>query len=262
MIASDTRDSRVSGLLLAGAMALSLCCPACALVSQPDAVVSEQGDDAAPIPDEGGDEAEPADDSETQLEQESVPSAQTPPPPADAVAGAAAGGDERVAQPLPGVASAETPAAAVTTRPGAKDAGVQQRETAGRPTPTPDAAAKERAAAEAAPPAKAVALAPEPVVAPPPEPAFGVDELIKGLQQTEAIGVFTKLAIRSEALDLVEMVKSYRRSAAGVTLARLRSGFDGLLLKILALLDRDPELSRAIYQAREQLWTSLLEVNT
>lgn len=92
--------------------------------------------------------------------------------------------------------------------------------------------------------------------------SFGVDELIRRLKHSEAIGVFTKLAIRSEALDLVDMVGRYRQHMAGITLPRLRTGFDGLLLKILALLDNDPELAQAIYQAKEQLWQSLLEVKT
>ena len=100
-----------------------------------------------------------------------------------------------------------------------------------------------------------------------PEPAiaetgadFGVEDLVERVKQTDAIGVFTKLAIRSEALDLIDMVKRHRQNAAGFTLARLRSGFDGLLLKVLALLDGDPGLAQVIYQAREQLWQSLLEV--
>ncbi len=87
---------------------------------------------------------------------------------------------------------------------------------------------------------------------------FDMDVLIERLKQTDAIGVFTKLAIRSDALDMMAMVKAYRRHLAKYSLKELRARFNGLLLKVLALLNDDPKLSRDIYLARECIWKSLL----
>jgi len=81
------------------------------------------------------------------------------------------------------------------------------------------------------------------------------------LKQTDAIGFFTKLAIRNDILDLMDNIKRYRKQALlNVKMKEIRSRFDGLLLKIIALLDHDPELSRDLYVGRESIWESLLEV--
>jgi len=89
---------------------------------------------------------------------------------------------------------------------------------------------------------------------------FDMDALIERLKASQAIGVFTKLALRSDALDLMDMVKSYRRDNKRMKLDEIRARFDGLLLKVLALLDDDPVLSGDISLAREGIWKSLLEV--
>jgi hypothetical protein len=92
---------------------------------------------------------------------------------------------------------------------------------------------------------------------------FDLDMLAERLKQTSAIGVFTKLAINSEATDLIEAVKKYRKLAVlQAKHAEVRSRFDGLVMKILALLEGDPQLARDIYAAREQIWSSLLEVTS
>ena len=89
---------------------------------------------------------------------------------------------------------------------------------------------------------------------------FDMDALIERLKASQAIGVFTKLALRSDALDLMDMVKAYRRDNKRMKLDEIRARFDGLLLKVLALLDDDPVLSGDISLAREGIWKSLLEV--
>lgn len=94
------------------------------------------------------------------------------------------------------------------------------------------------------------------------ENPFNMHVLIERLKQTEAIGFFTKLAIRSDALDLVEMVKAYRKHMNKYSLQELRARFNGLLLKVLALLNDDPKLAKDISLAREDIWRSLLEVKT
>lgn len=111
-------------------------------------------------------------------------------------------------------------------------------------------------------PAAIPATANEPITAPNSEATdFDVDALSKRLKQTSAIGVLTKLAINSEATDLIDAVKKYRKLAVlEAKLGEIRSRFDGLMMKILALLEDDPSLARDIHVAREQIWSSLLEV--
>lgn len=88
-----------------------------------------------------------------------------------------------------------------------------------------------------------------------------MDMLVERLKQTRAIGFFTKLAIRNDVMDLIELVGNYRKkSVLGAKLDDVRARFDGLVLKIVALLEEDPDLSRDIYLARETIWKSLLEV--
>jgi len=87
---------------------------------------------------------------------------------------------------------------------------------------------------------------------------FDMNVLIERLKETDAIGMFTKLALRSDALDLMAMIKAYNKHMDRYSLKELRARFDGLLLKVMALLDDDPGLSRDISLAREDIWKSLL----
>jgi len=95
----------------------------------------------------------------------------------------------------------------------------------------------------------------------PPAPKTDLAILTKRLKNTDAIGVFTKLAIRSDIMDLKEEIESYRQKAVlQAKLKDARAKFDGLLLKIVALLEADPDLSSDLYSARESIWKSLLGV--
>lgn len=92
------------------------------------------------------------------------------------------------------------------------------------------------------------------------DPQINVSALKKRLRTTHAIGLFTKLAIRNDITDLTDLIKRYRKkSTLTDKLNEIRAHFDGLLLKIVALLDEDPDLSRDLYVGREQIWQSLLE---
>jgi len=91
---------------------------------------------------------------------------------------------------------------------------------------------------------------------------FDIDELTRRLKETRAIGFFTKLAIRSDAMDLLHQAEKYRTSEGRAKLETLRERFNGLLLKILALLQDDPKLAEDISLAREDIWKSVLEVTT
>jgi len=88
-----------------------------------------------------------------------------------------------------------------------------------------------------------------------------IETLKTRLKETDAIGVFTKLAIRSDIVDLVDEINRHRKqSKLELKMAEMRAHFDGLLLKIVALLEGDPVLSRDLYVSRESIWKSLLEV--
>lgn len=91
--------------------------------------------------------------------------------------------------------------------------------------------------------------------------AVDIESLKTRLKETDAIGVFTKLAIRSDILDLVDEINRHRKkNKLELKIAEMRASFDGLLLKMVALLERDPNLSRDLYVSRESIWKSLLEV--
>ena len=94
-------------------------------------------------------------------------------------------------------------------------------------------------------------------------PELGLEQLVERLKKTKAIGFLTKLAIRSDVLDFRKSVESYRkRKTFEENTEMLRDRFNGLLLKILALLERDQTLSRDVHLARESIWKSLVEVKS
>ena len=102
---------------------------------------------------------------------------------------------------------------------------------------------------------------------PPPErgkepasPALDLASLEKRLRETKAMGVFTKLSLKNQVDDLLEMVQAYHQGRGRATLPQLRERFDLLLLKVLSLVqDADPALSRDISASREALWSLLAD---
>jgi hypothetical protein len=141
------------------------------------------------------------------------------------------------------------------------------------PPPTPRA--KSRSTAKAAPaPAKAPAKAsaPPPAVEQPrkhedpppaakkPEPPLDVTALKARLRDTNAIGVFTKLALKNQVDDLLQQFRAHYRSGQKTSVAALRQPYDMLVLKVLALLqDSDPSLARTISGSREAIWGILAD---
>jgi hypothetical protein len=78
------------------------------------------------------------------------------------------------------------------------------------------------------------------------------------LRQTQAIGVFTKLALKNQVDDLLSRIRAYHKRQGTTSLAELRRSYDMLLLKVLALLqDADPPLARDIVKSRAALWSIL-----
>lgn len=93
--------------------------------------------------------------------------------------------------------------------------------------------------------------------------SISMDELVERLKASKAIGFFTKLAIRSDVLDFQdEVIKMRKHKVLKVQILKVKASFDGLLLKIMALLEKDPDLAKNIYSARDSIFQSLLEVKT
>ncbi len=145
------------------------------------------------------------------------------------------------------------------------------------------ASASEPAAAAPAPPSRSqsavrAALPPAKVSAPPLaiepprkhedlppvakklEPPLDVDALKARLRETDAIGVFTKLALKNQVDDLMKQFRTHYLSGQKTSVAALRQPYDMLILKVLALIqDSDPSLARTISGSREAIWGILAD---
>jgi hypothetical protein len=138
-------------------------------------------------------------------------------------------------------------------------------------TPAPKAP-KAAATVPAKPPAK-VAAAPwekEPArktgpggaegASKPSAPMLDLKSLETRLRETDAIGVMTKLTLKSQVDDLLDRFRAYHEGRAKTPLAELRQPYDSLILKVLALLqDKDPPLAGAIAASREAIWSILTD---
>lgn len=93
-------------------------------------------------------------------------------------------------------------------------------------------------------------------------PPLDLALLEKRLRETEAIGVFTKIALKNQVDDLLNKFRAYYQGRSRTTLAELRQPYDMLLLKVLSLLqDGDPGLAHAIVASRETIWGMLADPN-
>lgn len=130
------------------------------------------------------------------------------------------------------------------------------------------------AAKAIAPPAKApakLAAAPAPVeeprkieatiaVAKAPEPTLDLADLMARLRATNAVGMFTKLALKNQVDDLLKLFRTHHQGAQKAGVASLRPPYDMLVLKVLAVVqDGDPSLARAIAGSREAIWGILAD---
>lgn len=107
-----------------------------------------------------------------------------------------------------------------------------------------------QAGKKAAPPAVAKAL----------EPPLDVAALIARLRDTDAIGVFTKLALKNQVDDLLKQFRTHYQSGQQTNVASLRQPYNLLLMKVLALVqDGDPPLARSISGSREAIWGILAD---
>lgn len=104
--------------------------------------------------------------------------------------------------------------------------------------------------------AKGVATAPAKNAAPP----LNLKSLETRLKETNAIGVFTKIALKNQVDDLLDQFRAHYQGERKTTLAELRRPYEMLLQKVLALLqDTDPPLAGAIVASREAIWGILAD---
>lgn len=99
-----------------------------------------------------------------------------------------------------------------------------------------------------------------PLVVKKPEPPLDVAALKARLRNTNAIGVFTKLALKNQMDDLLKQFRAHYQSGQKSSVASLRQPYDMLVLKVLALVqDGDPSLARTILGSREAIWGILAD---
>ena len=99
-----------------------------------------------------------------------------------------------------------------------------------------------------------------PVTRPTPTSAIDLAALEDRLVDTDAIGFFTKLELKSQLDDLTEKFRAFHQTRPADALPKLREEYDLLLLKLLTLLqDEDPTLHHDIATARPQIWRTLAD---
>ena len=80
------------------------------------------------------------------------------------------------------------------------------------------------------------------------------------LRDTDAIGVFTKLALKNQVDDLLKQFRAQYQSSPQPDVTALRQPYNMLVLKVLALVqDSDPSLARTISASREAIWGILAD---
>lgn len=85
--------------------------------------------------------------------------------------------------------------------------------------------------------------------------AIDLATLESRLVNTDAIGFFTKLELKSQLDDLTQKFRNFHKANSTVKLPALREEFDLLLLKLLTLLqDEDPTLHQEVAAARPRIW--------
>jgi hypothetical protein len=152
----------------------------------------------------------------------------------------------------------------------AGDKAIGTRPAAGAPASPAPSSKSPVAPGTAVPPAK-VSAAPA-VVAQPrknenplpaartPEPPLDVAALKARLRDTDAIGVFTKLALGNQVDDLLKQFRQHHQGGNKAGVAALREPYNILVLKVLALVqDSDPALARTLLASREAIWGILAD---
>ena len=100
---------------------------------------------------------------------------------------------------------------------------------------------------------------PSPSAAPSaPKPQLDFKALEQRLRDTSAIGVFTKLSIKNQVDDLLKAFRGYYAGRTPPTLDDLHQRYDGLLLKVVTLIQNDDaNLASSISESRSAIWERL-----
>jgi hypothetical protein len=90
-------------------------------------------------------------------------------------------------------------------------------------------------------------------------PELSLAELGDRLRESDALGVFTKVALKNQIDDLLGELSRFHRQGRG-RLEKLQDRYDSLVLKILALVqDAEPQLATDIARSCETLWGLLAD---
>lgn len=130
-------------------------------------------------------------------------------------------------------------------------------------TPYKDAPASKSPSAKASsadPIAKKEAV--PPASKPDATPSLDLKTLEQRLRATNAIGTFTKLALKNEVDDLTGKFREYHEGRSNAKLQQLRPSYELLMMKVLSLLQNDdPALANEIARSREVIWGILSDKN-
>jgi hypothetical protein len=97
-------------------------------------------------------------------------------------------------------------------------------------------------------------VAPATALARPETAPLNLKSLETRLQETRAVGTFTRISLGNQADDVFDQFRVYH-SYRTPPLAELRQSYTLFLLKVLSLLqDSDPALARDIVASREAIW--------
>jgi hypothetical protein len=100
-------------------------------------------------------------------------------------------------------------------------------------------------------------------LAPGPPAPLDVKTLLQRLQDTRAIGLFTKLSLKGQVDHLLEELRAYHDGTGQKTLTELRQVYDLLVMKVLALLwNTDSVLAQDLVASRERIWGLLIDPAT
>jgi len=85
-----------------------------------------------------------------------------------------------------------------------------------------------------------------------------LDMLAQGLKDSNAVGLFEKLRLKSAIDDLIARMKAYHQGAKRFTLAELQEQYDLLMMRIAQQLqDKDLPLHGRLCNAWDSIWATL-----
>jgi hypothetical protein len=169
---------------------------------------------------------------------------------------------ESTLAPPPPTAPAVSPAAppapgSFVPVPQAENPPADQKSSSPVPAPSKPSKPPKQTAATTKPPIAPAVAAPAPA-AKPPQPQLDFKAMEQRLRDTSAIGVFTKLSIKNQVDDLLKAFRGYHSGKIPPTLDELHQRFDGLLLKVVTLVqDDDATLASSISASRGAIWERL-----